>query len=267
MLPARGLRTPLGLGQCRSGRAPSEASRSAGGMWHRDRLRSLVCLRPKPPHQDAPRSHLMHPGGGLDLTRRRIDLVAARHSSAAAGPFGQWQACANEVPGRCRTAYTRPGTRDGASAYPRLSTAPTDPISEPRPRSRTYLARDAPAPQGHDSACGARYPGPRGEDGGPPLNLSQGETGVEGTTILFEGRAGAVPLPAGSRAPLESEARLATSRPNRLRASKGGPGLQFLSATDAKQLSARASLLLEGRPRAPHSPGRGEGRCAALPGG
>jgi hypothetical protein len=40
---------------------PNEASRSAGGMWHRNRIRSLVCLRPKPPSQGAPEWHSSRP--------------------------------------------------------------------------------------------------------------------------------------------------------------------------------------------------------------
>lgn len=38
----------------RTAEPPNEASRSAGGIWHRNRLRSLVCLRPKPLTQGAP---------------------------------------------------------------------------------------------------------------------------------------------------------------------------------------------------------------------
>ena len=84
--------------------------------------------------------------------------------------------------------------------------------------------------------------------------------------ILFESRAGAVPPSRRlSRSPLNEgspgviEAEPPPSKQRR-------PGLQFLSATDAQRLSARASLLLDGTPASTALPEIGKGVHCTPPG-
>ena len=75
--------------------------------------------------------------------------------------------CKDGMPGRCRTAYVRPGIRPiepaptEAVTHPMRRRLPTDPISRLFPPSKEpTLLRSCCACRGHDSAGGARYPWP-----------------------------------------------------------------------------------------------------------
>ena len=128
------------------------------------------------------------------------------------------------VPGRRRTAYVRPSTRP-------IEPAPSEAVNAP-PRvgvSQLTLRRNlacgalaARAGTRLSGWCALPLPARRGRwtpsRSSPGGEWRRGDDGA--LPILFESRAGVVPLPAGSRTPLPGTCAGRTVRPGRLRASE-----------------------------------------------